>query len=92
MVFIHPVILRNAETMNSYTNAKYNDIRVQQMQENNDGINMMPGRQQPVLPNIQDYTIIQGSGATPVPAEYNEEPVSSDGGAPPVADSNTLFE
>ena len=92
MVFIHPVILRNAETMNSYTNAKYNDIRVLQMQQNNDGINMMPGKQQPVLPNIQDYTIIQGSGATPVPAEYNEEPVSSDGSAPPVADSNTLFE
>jgi len=92
MVFIHPVILRNADTMNSYTNAKYNDIRVQQMQENNDGINMMPGKQQPVLPNIQDYTIVTVPGNPAAPAESDEAPVASDGSAPPAAASETLFE
>jgi len=92
MVFIHPVILRNADTMNSYTNAKYNDIRVQQMQENNDGINMMPGKQQPVLPNIQDYTIVTVPGNPAAPAESDEDPVASDGSAPPAAASETLFE
>jgi len=91
MVFIHPVILRDADTMNSYTNAKYNDIRVIQMEQNNDGVNMMPGKQQPVLPNIHDYTIMPGPGTTPVPSEFNEAPVSSDDSASPVADSDMIF-
>ncbi|MGB5427850.1 MAG: type II secretion system secretin GspD [Gammaproteobacteria bacterium] len=86
MVFIHPVILRNAETMNNYTNAKYNDIRVLQMQQNNDGVNMLPGKQQPVLPNIQDYTVMPGPGAMPVTPEFKELPVTSSDSAAPVAD------
>ncbi|HDN69508.1 MAG TPA: type II secretion system protein GspD [Gammaproteobacteria bacterium] len=92
MVFIHPVILRDAETMNNYTNAKYNDIRVIQMEQNNDGVNMMPGKQQPVLPNIHDYTIMPGPGTMPVPPEFNEVPVSSDDSASPVDEAETLFE
>ena len=92
MVFIHPVILRDASTMNNYTNAKYNDIRVLQMEQNNDGVNMMPGKQQPVLPNIHDYTIMPGPGTTPVPPELNEVPVSSDDSAPPVVDAEMIFE
>ena len=92
MVFIHPVILRDAETMNNYTNAKYNDIRVIQMEQNNDGVNMLPGKQQPVLPNILDYTIMPGPGTMPVPPEFNEVPVSSDDSVSPVDDSETMFE
>jgi general secretion pathway protein D len=92
MVFIHPVILRNAETMNSYTNAKYNDIRVIQMEQNNDGVNMLPGKQQPVLPNIHDYTIMPGPGTLPVPPEANEGPVTSSGDASPDYDSDLLFD
>ena len=92
MVFIHPVILRDAETMNNYTNAKYNDIRVIQMEQNNDGVNMLPGKQQPVLPNILDYTIMPGPGTMPVPPEFNEVPVSSDDSASPADDAETVFE
>jgi general secretion pathway protein D len=92
MVFIHPVILRDADTMNSYTNAKYNDIRVLQMQQNNDGVNMMPGKQQPVLPNIQDYTIVPVPGTTAVPAQSSESPVTADGGVQPAANSGVLYE
>jgi general secretion pathway protein D len=92
MVFIHPVILRDASTMNNYTNAKYNDIRVIQMEQNNDGVNMLPGKQHPVLPNIHDYTIMPGPGTTPVPPEFKEVPVSSDDSASPVVESETLFE
>ena len=92
MVFIHPVILRNAETMNNYTNAKYNDIRVIQMEQNNDGVNMLPGKQQPVLPNINDYMIMPGPGTTPVTPELIEVPVSSDDSASPGADSDMLFD
>jgi general secretion pathway protein D len=92
MVFIHPVILRDAELMNSYTNAKYNDIRVIQMEQNNDGVNMLPGKQQPVLPNINDYMIMPGPGTTPSPPELIEVPVSSDDSASTVDDSDMLFD
>ena len=92
MVFIHPVILRDADLMNNYTNAKYNDIRVIQMQQNNDGVNMLPGKQHPVLPNIQDYMIMPGPGTTPVLPEFNEVPVSSNDSASTVDDSDMLFD
>ena len=85
MVFIHPVILRDPETMNSYTNAKYNDIRVIQMEQNNDGVNMLPGKQQPVLPNIKDYTVMPGPGTLPGAPEMEEVPVSS-------SDTESAFE
>jgi general secretion pathway protein D len=85
MVFIHPVILRDPETMNSYTNAKYNDIRVIQMEQNNDGVNMLPGKQQPVLPNIKDYTIMPGPGTLPEAPEMEEVPVST-------SDTESAFE
>jgi len=92
MVFIHPVILRDAETMNNYTNAKYNDIRVIQMEQNNDGVNMLPGKQQPVLPNINDYMIMPGPGTTPVTPQLIEVPVSSVDSASTVDDSDMLFD
>ena len=92
MVFIHPVILRDANIMNNYTNAKYNDIRVIQMQQNNDGVNMLPGKQHPVLPNIQDYMIMPGPGTTPVLPEFIEVPVSSNDSASTVDDSDMLFD
>ena len=85
MVFIHPVILRDPETMNSYTNAKYNDIRVIQMEQNNDGVNMLPGKQQPVLPNIKDYTVMPGPGTLPEAPEMEEMPVST-------SDTESAFE
>jgi general secretion pathway protein D len=85
MVFIHPVILRDPETMNSYTNAKYNDIRVIQMEQNNDGVNMLPGKQQPVLPNIKDYTVMPGPGTLPEPPEMEEVPVTN-------SDTESAFE
>ena len=88
MVFIHPVILRDAETMNSYTNAKYSDIRVLQMEQNNEGVNMLPGKQQPVLPNIKDYMIMPGPGTMPVSPEVKELPVTTSDTASPVADSD----
>jgi len=88
MVFIHPVILRDANIMNNYTNAKYNDIRVIQMEQNNDGVNMMPGKQQPVLPNIQDYTIMPGPGTVPASPESKELPVSSSDSSAPVVETD----
>jgi len=57
MVFIHPVILRDQELTESYTNNKYNYIRALQMKQDEDGVNMIPGKQHPVLPVVEDFTV-----------------------------------
>ena len=64
MVFIHPVILRDAAVTENYTNSKYNYIRALQMQQDEDGVNMMPGKQHPVLPVMEEFTV--APGVTPV--------------------------
>ena len=60
MVFIHPVILRDAAITESYTNSKYNYIRALQMQQDADGVNMIPGKQHPVLPVMEQFTVAPG--------------------------------
>ena len=88
MVFIHPVILRDAAVTQSYTNSKYNYIRALQMQQDEDGVNMIPGKHHPVLPLVEEFSI--APGVTPVlpsidelstvpgaSADADEEPPSS---------------
>jgi general secretion pathway protein D len=70
MVFIHPVILRDAAITESYTNSKYSYIRALQMQQNADGVNMIPGKQHPVLPVMEEFTV--APGVTPVLPEIDE--------------------
>jgi len=50
MVFIHPVILRDAALTTQYTNSKYTHIRQMQMISDEDGINLQPRAHIPVLP------------------------------------------
>jgi len=52
MVFIHPVILRDAALTTRYTNSKYNFIRNIQAESERDGINLIPGEKHPVLPDV----------------------------------------
>jgi general secretion pathway protein D len=68
MVFIHPVILRDSAVMNSYTNSKYNYIRSKQMGEDADGINMLPGRHHPVMPEVGSFGKEPIPEPAPVPA------------------------
>ena len=70
MVFIHPVILRDAAVTQSYTNSKYNYIRALQMQQDEDGVNMIPGKQHPVLPLVEEFSI--APGVTPVLPSIDE--------------------
>jgi general secretion pathway protein D len=70
MVFIHPVILRDASVTQSYTNSKYNYIRALQMQQDEDGVNMIPGKQHPVLPLVEEFSI--APGVTPVLPSIDE--------------------
>ncbi|MEZ5543224.1 MAG: type II secretion system secretin GspD [Pseudomonadota bacterium] len=55
MVFIHPVILRDNAVAAQYTNSKYNYVRELQRQQNEDGVNLMPGKSHPILPDISTY-------------------------------------
>ena len=63
MVFIHPVILRDAAVMNNYTNSKYNYIRTLQLGQHEDGVNLLLGETHPVLPVMEE--VISESVAVP---------------------------
>jgi general secretion pathway protein D len=70
MVFIHPVILRDAALTQSYTNSKYNYIRALQMGQDEDGVNMLPGKGHPALPLMEEFTV--APGVTPVLPSIDE--------------------
>ncbi|MDX2456950.1 MAG: type II secretion system secretin GspD [Gammaproteobacteria bacterium] len=82
MVFIHPVILRGGVLTESYTSSKYNYIRALQMQQDDDGVNMIPGKRHPVLPLMEEFTV--APGVSQVLPEMDE--LSTVPGASPVAD------
>jgi general secretion pathway protein D len=56
MVFIHPVILRDAAVTNVFTNNKYNDLRSLQLGQDEDGVNLMPDKHHPVLPTLEEFS------------------------------------
>jgi general secretion pathway protein D len=70
MVFIHPVILRDAAVTQSYTNRKYNYIRALQMRQDADGVNLLPDKHHPMLPVMEEFT--SEPGVTPVLPEIDE--------------------
>jgi general secretion pathway protein D len=51
MVFLRPVILRDAATQSQVSSSKYNYFRAQQLELRQKGINLMPDEVVPVLPN-----------------------------------------
>jgi len=70
MVFIHPVILRDAAVTERYTNSKYSYMRALQMQQDEDGVNLLPDKQHPVLPEMEEFTNVPG--VMPVLPEMDE--------------------
>jgi len=65
MVFIHPVILRDSVVTSNYTNSKYNFIRSLQINEDEDGVNLMHNKRHPVLPTLEEFTATPGEAAVP---------------------------
>ncbi|MGD8931597.1 MAG: type II secretion system secretin GspD [Chromatiales bacterium] len=51
MVFLRPVILRDAATQSQVSSSKYNYFRAQQLELRQKGVNLMPSDVTPVLPN-----------------------------------------
>lgn len=54
MVFLHPVIVRDEETLGAYSKSKYSYIRAEQLQRAQKGVPLMSGEQTPVLPQYKD--------------------------------------
>ena len=63
MVFIRPRVIRDAEQAAIETNAKYNYMRDLQINRNEGKVKLMPGAQQPTLPEV----IGPAAPAQPVP-------------------------
>jgi len=79
MVFIRPRVIRDAEQAAIETNAKYNYMRSLQLNRNDGRVKLMPGSQQPTLPELEGPT----APAQPVPgaeiAEGEETPATEQG-------------
>jgi general secretion pathway protein D len=54
LVFIRPTILRDSRSMNELSHSKYNFIRGEQYKQRDDGIDLMPFEETPVLPEWND--------------------------------------
>jgi general secretion pathway protein D len=70
LVFIRPTILRDAATISTETNAKYNLIKDALDKTNEDGINLMPGEQGFALPPFEEANRPR---TPPTPPEPREE-------------------
>jgi general secretion pathway protein D len=68
MVFIHPVILRDSAVAESSTSSKYNYLRAIQLKEDEDGVNLLPGKHAPVMPQWGDTKAIGQPPLEPPPA------------------------
>jgi general secretion pathway protein D len=76
MVFIRPRVLRTAEQAAIETNAKYNFLRNQQLDQNHGKVKLMPGQTRPLLPQLIGPTAPPTAAAPPGQdvATTSEEP------------------
>lgn len=74
MIFIRPRVLRTAEQAAIETNAKYNYLRNQQLDQNNGKVKLMPGETPPTLPPLIGPTA-PPTAPGPPPPDVATEPV-----------------
>lgn len=58
LVFIRPTIIRDSRSMTDISHAKYNFIRTEQTRQKEDGIDLMPNTDMPVLPEWNDKLVL----------------------------------
>lgn len=54
MVFLRPTIVRDSSTATGISSRKYNYMRAQQLQRNDEGVTLMPNTETPILPEFKD--------------------------------------
>ncbi|TMP25289.1 type II secretion system protein GspD [Pseudoalteromonas rubra] len=58
LVFIRPTIVRDSRSMNELSHAKYKFIRSEQTKQREDGIDLMPLQDAPILPQWDDAMVL----------------------------------
>ncbi|WP_440054329.1 type II secretion system secretin GspD [Pseudoalteromonas sp. T1lg65] len=58
LVFIRPTIIRDSKSMNKISHSKYNFIRSEQQKLKDDGIDLMPLENPPILPEWNDELVL----------------------------------
>jgi general secretion pathway protein D len=58
LVFIRPTIIRDSRSMNKLSHSKYNFIRGEQKLQRDDGIELMPFEDSPILPEWNDALVL----------------------------------
>lgn len=58
MIFLHPVIVRDAETERLLSQKKYEEMQAIQLQQREKGLDLMSDDEVPVLPSLNDFIAI----------------------------------
>ncbi|WP_172597566.1 type II secretion system secretin GspD [Sulfuriflexus mobilis] len=72
MVFLHPVIMRDAKANAAFTSRKYNYIRTQQIQARQDGVHLLPDDVAPVLPSLDEFLILPPAFEPTTPVQQGD--------------------
>lgn len=71
MVFLHPIIVRDAATEKFISNGKYNYMKYQQLKEKSQTLPLTSKQEVPVLPDLNDFiTILPDEVLTSTPLQY----------------------
>jgi general secretion pathway protein D len=75
MVFLRPVVMRDAEAGLKLTNSKYDFIRAKQLGVREDGVGLISDDEAPVLPDFQQYLTAPSASEKQERAEPAVEPM-----------------
>ena len=78
MVFLHPTILRDNETADRHSTAKYNYIRAMQLEKDNEGVPLMSGKGAPLMPSTDELLQLPPPFVTPPGASSAEKATGVD--------------
>ncbi len=57
MIFLHPVIVRDADSSAQVSQSKYNYMRAKQLEQKTETPSLLPNKEVPLLPNLNDFLI-----------------------------------
>lgn len=75
MVFLHPVIVRDATMETAISGGKYNQMRNRQLEQKAQDLPLMSKEEIPVLPNLKDFIIILPGEAVSLPPKIKAQPL-----------------
>lgn len=73
MVFLHPLIVRDAQGEAAISRHKYNYMRNKQLEQKSAGLSLMPAHEIPILPNLDDFLAVLPGDGTLLPMPSDEK-------------------